>query len=143
MSTLTSTLNRNEIQRFFRFLVVGLSGTLLDFGTLIALKWLGMGTLLAATLSFSAGLVNNFIWNYHWTYADIQSKQLGLQFGQFALVSGLGLALNNICVLSLESLSAALVPDPSLAYLPAKVAATAVVVFWNYFANRYWTFKNT
>lgn len=141
MTTLTSSLNRDEIQRFFRFSVVGFSGTLLDFGTLIALKILGMGTLLAATLAFSVGLVNNFIWNYHWTYADTQTKWLGLQFGQFALVSGLGLALNNLCVLSLESLAVAWMPDLSLAYLPAKVMATGIVVFWNYFANRYWTFK--
>lgn len=25
--------------------------------------------------------------------------------------------------------------------LPAKVIATGAVVFWNYFANRKWTFK--
>ena len=140
MSILTPTLNRNEPQRFFRFLVVGLSGTILDFGALITLKWLGMGTLLAATLSFSVGVVNNFTWNYHWTYADAHKGQLGVQFGQFVLVSALGLGINNLCVLSLESLASAWMPDPSLAYLPAKVAATGVVVFWNYFANRYWTF---
>ena len=142
MSTFTSTLNRNEIQRFLRFLVVGLSGTILDFGLLIGLKWLGMGTLLAATLSFSAGVINNFTWNYYWTYADAQGERLGLQLGQFALVSALGLGINNLCVLSLESLSTAWMPDPSLAYLPAKIVATGVVVFWNYFANRYWTFNN-
>ena len=141
MSVLTTTPDRTEIQRFFRFLVVGLSGTILDFGLLIALKWLGLGTALAATLSFSAGVVNNFTWNYHWTYADAQSKSLGMQFGQFALVSSLGLALNNLCVLSLESLFAGWLPNPSLAYLPAKAAATGVVVFWNYIANRYWTFN--
>ena len=142
MTTFAPTSNKDEIQRFFRFLVVGLSGTILDFGILITLKWLGMGTLLAATLSFSAGLVNNFIWNYHWTYSDFHHDRPARQFGQFALVSGLGLALNNLCVLSLESLAAAWMPDPSLAYLPAKAAATGVVVFWNYFANRHWTFKN-
>ena len=134
-------MTHNEVKRFSRFMIVGVSGTLIDFGLLIGLKWLGLGTLLAATLSFSVAVVNNFTWNYRWTYADAQDKNPKIQLGQFVLVSVLGLAINNVCLLSLEYLATTWMPDPSLAYLPAKVAATGTVALWNYFANRFWTFS--
>jgi hypothetical protein len=41
-----------------------------------------------------------------------------------------------------EGLLGAVLHQPEWGYLPAKVIATGVVVFWNYFANRKWTFKN-
>jgi len=50
-----------EAARFLRFLCVGLAGTLLDFGLLALLKRAGLPTLAVNSLSFSAGVVNNFI----------------------------------------------------------------------------------
>ena len=64
------------------------------------------------------------------------------QFVQFALVSLIGLALNNAIVLLLEDLLGTLIGQPNWGYVPAKVIATGVVVFWNYLANRFWTFRN-
>lgn len=52
-----------------------------------------------------------------------------------------GLLLNAAIVLAAEQVIAALWHNPGWAYLPAKVFATAIVVFWNYFANRLWTFQ--
>jgi len=50
-----------------------------------------------------------------------------------------GFALNNAMVMVLEAPLCLLLRQPDYGYLPAKVIATGVVVFWNYFANRYWT----
>jgi len=50
--------------------------------------------------------------------------------------------LNNLIVLSFEGVLGRLLGQPEWGYLPAKVIATGVVVFWNYFANRTWTFKS-
>ena len=141
MAALSDTSSNKEIERFSRFLAVGAVGTLLDFSLLTLLKLAGLPTLLANSLSFTAGLVNNFTWNRLWTFGDAMQTDWRQQLAQFTTVSLIGLALNNIIVLSLESILGSMLGQPDWGYLPAKVIATGVVVFWNYFANRMWTFK--
>lgn len=134
-------LSSKETTRFARFLTVGALGTLLDFGLLTTLKWVGLPTLFANSLSFSAGVINNFALNASWTFADRRTKNRRAQFFQFLLVSLIGLLINNAIVLLLETPLGAWMGREAWGYLPAKVLATGVVVFWNYFANRNWTFK--
>ena len=141
MAALSDTSSNKEIERFSRFLAVGAVGTLLDFSLLTLLKLAGLPTLLANSLSFTAGLVNNFTWNRLWTFGDAIQPDWRRQLVQFTAVSLVGLALNNLIVLSLEGIFGAMLNQPDWGYLPAKVIATGVVVFWNYFANRMWTFK--
>ena len=142
MATISTPLPKQEVTRFGRFLTVGAVGTLLDLSILTFLKLAGMPTLFANSLSFTAGLVNNFTWNRLWTFNDTVNADWRKQLAQFTLVSLVGLALNNLIVLSLEGVLGAALGQPQWGYLPAKVIATGVVVFWNYFANRTWTFKN-
>ena len=141
MAALSDTSSNKEIERFSRFLAVGAVGTLLDFSLLTLLKLAGLPTLLANSLSFTAGLVNNFTWNRLWTFGDAIQPDWRRQLIQFTAVSLVGLALNNLIVLSLEGIFGTMLGQPDWGYLPAKVIATGVVVFWNYFANHMWTFK--
>ncbi len=141
MAAISGTSSNKEIERFSRFLAVGAVGTLLDFSLLTLLKLAGLPTLLANSLSFTAGLINNFTWNRLWTFSDIIQPDWKKQLAQFTAVSLIGLAINNLIVLSLENILGAMLGQPAWGYLPAKVIATGVVVFWNYFANRMWTFK--
>jgi putative flippase GtrA len=141
MTSFATQISSKELQRFTRFLAVGAVGTFLDFSLLALLKTLGLPTLLANTASFSAGVVNNFTWNRLWTFSDAKQSNWHRQLAQFVLVSLIGLALNNSIVLLLEAPLGQLLGQPDYGYLPAKVIATGVVVFWNYFANRYWTFN--
>ena len=141
MAALSDTSSNKEVERFSRFLAVGAVGTLLDFSLLTLLKLAGLPTLLANSLSFTAGLVNNFTWNRLWTFGDAIQPDWRRQLVQFTAVSLVGLALNNLIVLSLEGIFSTMLGQPDWGYLPAKVIATGVVVFWNYFANRMWTFK--
>ena len=113
----------------------------MDFTLLTALKLVGLPTLPANSLSFSAGVVNNFILNRRWTFADVARSPWGRQLLQFTLVSLVGLVMNNALVLLLENPLGILVNQPELGYVPAKIVATGVVVFWNYLANRTWTFR--
>lgn len=142
MTSLTQRLQPKELQRFTRFLTVGALGTFLDFGLLTLLKAFGLPTLVANSASFTAGVINNFTWNRLWTFADAKGSDWRKQLAQFLLVSLAGLALNNAIVLLLEAPLGQLFDQPDYGYLPAKVIATGVVVFWNYFANRYWTFND-
>ncbi|MDO9546608.1 MAG: GtrA family protein [Pelolinea sp.] len=134
---------QESIPQFIRFLIVGTSGTLIDFLILIILKNFGFHTLTANAISFSAGLVNNYYWNSHWTYKDTFGKRSLDQFLKFAVVSLLGLGFNSYILFLLETPIEKLLGIPGLGYLPAKVIATAVVLFWNYLANRKWTFNSS
>ena len=124
-----------------RFLAVGALGTLLDFGLLTTLKMHGLPTLLSNTFSFSAGVANNFTWNRLWTFPEAKRSDWHRQLLQFLAISLVGLGLNNAIVLALEAPLGDLLGQGDIGYLPAKVLATGAVVFWNYFANRIWTFK--
>src|SRR5919201_1651751 len=85
-----------------RFLTVGMLSTLLDVALFSVLRvTLGMPTLAANTLSYSAGMVFSFLLHRRWTYAHRPLKAVGAQFSQFAAVSLSALLLNNLLVLLL------------------------------------------
>lgn len=142
MIAIPNVIAQKEFQRFSQFLIVGAVGTLLDFSLLTLLKLAGLSTLFANSFSFTAGLINNFTWNRLWTFQETAHLNWRRQLVQFTVISLIGLALNNVIVLSLEQPLGAILDQPEWGYLPAKAIATSVVVFWNYFANRKWTFKN-
>lgn len=134
-------LHHKEFKRFLRFLVVGVSGTALDFLILTALKtFFGVPTLLANTVSYSCGVINNFTLNRLWTFSESRDKHWLVQFGQFVLINLVALGLNNLIVVGLEH-PLDLLLHTSKGFLVAKVIATAVVVIWNFIANRLWTFR--
>ncbi len=141
MATLSTSIQNKEVTRFVRFSIVGSLGTLLDFSVLTLLKLAGLPTLVANTFSFTVGLLNNFTLNRLWTFEGAENTNWRKQFLQYALVSLIGLTINNIILITLENVFSTLLNQSDWAYLPAKVIATGVVVFWNYFANKFWTFK--
>ncbi len=150
----SAQLNRRELKRFAKFSVVGAIGFVVDTGALnIMVGVLGMSTgplrLLAKTISFLLALTSNFIWNRYWTYPESRSKRLRVQAAQFALVNVFGLALN---LLIFGGVSSLLIPllqgfygehsGLMLGTNAGQVCAVAVVLFWNFFVNRHWTYSD-
>lgn len=151
-----------ERTRFARFLVVGAIGAVVDFGVMNLLTHFFQAALvLAGTISFIAAVLNNFTWNRFWTYPDSRSKPLARQLVQFTLISitGLGIRVPILAVLEpiLEKLLASLpfaLPvlvsnsgssgDPVVFWAKNITLAVAVliVLFWNFFANRFWTYSD-
>lgn len=136
-----------EAERFFKFIIVGTIGFVVDFGVLTVLKEVfGLQTVVANTISFSAAVVSNFLWNRFWTYPDSREKRIMAQLGQFTVVSIIGLAINNTLVVLLEtpfeSVMALTPLGATRGYIPAKMIATGVVLFWNFFINRFWTYND-
>ena len=83
-----------EGKRFFKFTVVGLVGAVVDFGTFNLLSAiLGIWSVVASMLSFTAAVTSNFVWNRFWTYPDSRTKPIRHQAGQFAIVNLIGLAI--------------------------------------------------
>lgn len=143
MEAINSLIQVKEIRRFARFAAIGVVGTLVDFGLLVFFKeLLGFPVWIANTLSYSAGIANNFILNRLWTFSDAREKAPLLQFAQFAAISLVGLLLNTLIVTLLAGTLETLPGLEQVGYIAAKVIATGLVLFWNFFANRYWTFRD-
>jgi putative flippase GtrA len=133
--------NRDELGRFLKFSVVGTIGTVVDFGGLnLLVLYFGLSKLWANTCSFSAAMCSNFLWNRFWTYPETRSDQVLPQLAQFALVNVVGLLINQTIFLSLDRW--VFVGWGPLGYNLAKAMATGVVLFWNFGANRLWTYRH-
>jgi putative flippase GtrA len=151
--TLWIDSNRTELTRFLKFAVVGTIGALVDFGLLYILHpVLGLRLSVANTISFTCAVLSNFTWNRYWTYPDSRSKPLTAQLGQFFVVNLVGWGINTAILLLLNrpltlaagSLLVGLGPERAykIGYNAAKAFATGVVMFWNFFINRFWTYND-
>jgi putative flippase GtrA len=121
---------------------------LLDYG-LNADQILTLVPTLAGIVSFVAAICSNFLWNRYWTYPDSRTKSFRRQFAQFVLVSVTGVIMR-VPIMAYTyrpfgTLFANLVP--SLVHLAERIGknlalmlAVVVVMFWNFFVNRYWTY---
>lgn len=108
-----------------------------------------LGALIAQSISFVLAVISNFFWNRYWTYPDSRSKRFGKQLAQFFLVNITGILPRSIIVLISTPIFARLVStvlpsiDPNrLSVNLAVMAAVGIVLFWNFFANRYWTYND-
>lgn len=144
--------NPRERSRFLRYSVVGAIGALVDFVVLNALiSTFGVMSLIASVFSFLAAVVSNFTWNRYWTYPDSRSKRVTRQMTEFAIVSGIGLVIRTPIFALLEpalktlfnslSLSIPISPDV-LGRNLALTVVIGIVMLWNFFVNRLWTFSD-
>ncbi|MFN8413183.1 MAG: GtrA family protein [Anaerolineales bacterium] len=144
--------NSKERTRFLKFAMVGLIGAIIDFGVMNLLSHLfDMPLVYAGTISFICAVISNFIWNRFWTYPESRSRPLLNQMGMFFLVNVAGVAIR---VPTLHYLEPPLLrvfegifhTSAATAELVAKNAtlavAVGVVMLWNFFVNRYWTYND-
>jgi putative flippase GtrA len=104
----------------------------------------------AGTISFICAIISNFIWNRYWTYPDSRSKSFRRQFVQFTLVSIAGIVIRiPILALTTGPFTTFAQTIPWLASNAIRVGANLaliiaviVVMFWNFFVNRYWTYND-
>lgn len=133
--------NSKEVHRFVKFALVGALGAIIDFGLLNILRG-GMGWPLfwANTVSVGTAIVSNFVWNRLWTFPESRARKKRKQLPMFALVNIFGLLINNLIVVGLDAILVPYIGEP-FSYNLAKLAAIGVVLFWNFGANRLWTYR--
>jgi putative flippase GtrA len=133
--------NRKEIVRFVKFGIVGSIGAIIDFAVLNLMHgFFGWPLLWANTLSVSIAILSNFTWNRLWTFPESRSRRKRKQLPKFALINLVGLGINNLIVVGLTPVFENFIPDP-WNYNLAKAIAIGVVLFWNFGANRLWTYR--
>lgn len=142
--------NPRERTRFLRFAMVGIIGAVVDFGSYTIMHdILGLLAVPASVLSFLAAVVSNFTWNRFWTYPDSRSKPVPRQVIEFSIVSlvGLGIRTPLFAILvnpfrqffnSLPTIP--VIPNQFIGDKVALAIVVVIVMFWNFFINRYWTY---
>ncbi len=130
-----------EVERFLKFATVGALGMVVDLTVLNVLhKVFGLHLLVANSISFTTAVISNFTWNRLWTFPESRQHPVVTQLGKFAIVNIIGLGINNAILWTVFHLVTGFIPDP-LDYNLAKITAIGVVLFWNFFVNRAWTYK--
>lgn len=148
--------NPIERLRFIRFAVVGFIGAIIDFSVYnFIITYVHSPIIIAGSFSFIAAVLSNYTLNRLWTYRESRSKRVVRQLLEFTLVSLVGLLIRIPTLAIMEPLvnnfithlkDVSWMPD----LLPADflinnitLAVTIIIVlFWNFFANRYWTFND-
>jgi putative flippase GtrA len=145
------TENKERI-RFLKFAAVGALGAAIDFGVMNLMTHLfNMKLVSAGTISFICAVLSNFTLNRYWTYPDSRSRHILHQLGMFFLVNAAGIgiripilhfvepvmerAFENVAHLSHAS-AEFLAKNATLAF------AIGIVMIWNFFINRYWTYND-
>jgi putative flippase GtrA len=148
---MTFLSNTKERTRFIKFAIVGSIGAVVDFGIMNILTQFSLPFVVASIISFIAAVISNFLLNRYWTYPDSREKSFTQQMVQFFVISLIGLAIRTPMLAWMESrlikLSAAVIPASFLTpeiigHNVALAIAILVVMMWNFFANRYWTYSD-
>lgn len=116
----------------------------------------------ATSIAFLAAVVSNFTWNRFWTYPDSRSRSMRRQLAQFTLISFIGWFGRTLWIAAayypvghflmpillplIHIVRPAYVPsvtaEGKLGTLAAQLVGVIVVMFWNFFANRLWTYND-
>lgn len=141
----------NERMRFLKFATVGAIGTAVDFSIYNLLNIVfHIQPVISQVFSFSLAVVNNFLWNRHWTYPESRAKAVHHQMVQFGLINVGGLIIRTPIIAGLEHpigifAGRFVVQAEAASVIGHNVAlavAIGIVMLWNYFANRYWTYND-
>lgn len=167
MARVRALVRHKEFERFWKFAVVGAIGAVVDFGTFTGLRALGWldpvkirlpfrfmltGLGISGAIAFVLAVTSNFIWNRYWTYPDSRSKSVVSQLITFFVVNIVGIFIR-IPILELLSepfgnVAYRVAPglgEETTSWLGESTAwalAVVIVMFWNFFVNRYWTYND-
>lgn len=135
------------IMQFVKFCVVGVLNTAVDWVVYYLLISYTMSEIneksLAKLISFVVAVINSYVWNTVWTFraeykktvsGNGQTNSGSAVFMRFVLVSLVGWGVNYIAFrVTISQISS---PD-----IIALVVASGSAVIWNFFANKFWTYK--
>jgi len=123
------------MKKFIKFCLVGVSNTLIDYGIYFLLtRGFSLHYLLANFFSFSLAATWSFFWNKYWTFKNYQ-RGIFSQYLKFFLVSLGGLFWSSLFLYFFVQIL-------NLYDLISKILVIIIVVFWNFFLNKYWTFTD-
>lgn len=121
------------LTRFGRFLAVGGFATILMYILLIiGIELVGLAPVTSSVAAYLISALVNYWLNHRITFRSTQRHRIALY--RFAVVAGCGLVLNGLIMYGGTEIR-------GWHYLPVQIAATGVVLFWNFWGSQLWTFR--
>lgn len=134
-------IKNKTCREMVKFGLVGFSGAVVDLGVYnILWIFLGWNIYLSRSISFILAATDTYIFNRVWTFRNF-NKNIVKQYSRFFFISSVGLLLNLLIMRILAGPASGLESDFLRKNVPV-LAAIVIVFFWNYTANKLWTFKN-
>ena len=119
---------------FALFVLVGGLSTAAQYAALVALvQWMHVAPVPASVVALGVGAIVNYLLNYQLTFSSTVPHGVALM--RFTLTACAAAALNT-------AIFWLLLHKAGLHYLVAQVFASAVVLVFNYFVGRLWTFRD-
>ena len=127
-------MKRQQLFKFLKFGIVGLSGVVVDYSTTIFFKEIiGINKYAANSLGFAFAATTNYIINRKWTFKSTDPDVLK-EFLLFAAIAAAGLFINNSIIWLLHDYL------KLFDFYISKLMAIGVVFFWNFFMNSRFNF---
>ena len=118
---------------FFRFSCVGAFGAgFLFFILILLVQFFQIHAVIASTIGFSFGALINYTLNYRWTFKSQKKHKSAMP--KFFFIAVIGMIFN-------AAIMGLLINSFEVHYLISQIAATFVVLLWNFSGNKIWTFK--
>ena len=125
-----SPKTENLLIQIFKFGIVGVIATLIDFAFLYIFKEFGkFPVILSNTLSFCISVVYNYWASVKWVFDVNEEKDPRKNFIIFIIFSVLGLLLNDLIMhISIDKFN--------IYYMLSKIIATAIVMIFNFVTRK-------
>jgi putative flippase GtrA len=125
---------KHFLTQMVSFAGVGAVGTAAQYVILIvAVELFAAPAVATSVAGFVVGAFINYTLNYHFTFRS--QKNHGETATKFFAIAAAGMLLNGaIMHLAIET--------ADQHYVVSQLVATGTVFFWNFLANRFWTFRH-
>lgn len=145
----------NVAVQFFRNMIAGITGTIVDFVILIICEeFFFFGEFYSTILGFVAGLFVNYLVCRYWVFPEAVEKNALLDFGFFMAIGFAGLLLTQIIIapfsehglfgigyfVSHISFGTRFLATDQY-YIIGKAIAVVLVYFWNFFTRKKFLYK--
>lgn len=136
----------NIFIQFIRGSISSFSSFLLDFGILALLTLQGFFSreyVLAAVISYTAGLFLNYFFSVKWAFSRRNIKNRVIEFTLFAFVGTVGLLLNVLLIyIFTDFVLSAIISDKHLRILSSKIISGMLIFIWNFTMRKNILFRN-
>lgn len=169
-SVITKVIQRRGVRQFVKFCIVGGISTVIDLGLHwilmfgVTIRGELLSHLVGAQVwhllhpevfptdkdltnsSFAVlkivpvglAILNSFFWNRKWTFRVLGNEAVHKQVIKFYTIALIGMVLNVIISTGVYNLNPG---HPKQSWAIASLVAMVVVVFWNFFGQKLWTFR--
>ena len=125
---------RDILTQFARFMAVGAVGTVVHYTILILLvEKMEVSAVLGSSVGAIAGAFVNYFLNYYYTFRS--NRRHAKAIVQFYIVAGSGFLLNALSMWIMVDVL-------DIYYLLGQLVTTGIVLLWNFWLNRIWTFRS-